>query len=115
MAKKIMEMKAEIIGEVLSFTELENYMREHNFVLIESEEETGQSDLIKFTNYKSQIWIEGDQDEESNILITNLKSITKVRNTPTRVEPFRSYEDLEKVLNYFKKMKCIIIGLQAGS
>lgn len=103
MAKKIMEMKAEIIGEVLSFTELENYMREHNFVLIESEEETGQSDLIKFTNYKSQIWIEGDQDEESNILITNLKSITKVRNTPTRVEPFRSYEDLEKVLNYFKK------------
>lgn len=47
MAKKIMEMKAEIIGEVLSFTELENYMREHNFVLIESEEETGQSDLIK--------------------------------------------------------------------
>lgn len=104
MAKKIMKMKSEIVGEVLSLTELENYMHKHDFVPVESEEETeSPENVIKFTNFKSQIWIEGEQDEENNILITNLKGITKVRNTPTRVEPFRCYEDLERVLNYFKE------------
>lgn len=103
MAKKVNTMKTEIVGEVYSLTELENYMSEHDFVLVESDEDTeGLDTITKFTNYKSQIWIEGETDDENNILITNLKSITKIRNEPTRVEPFRSYEDLKKVLNYFK-------------
>lgn len=103
MAKKINKMKTETVGEVFSLTELENYMSGHDFVLVESDEVIeGTDKIIKFTNYKSQIWIEGETDEENNFLIYNLKSITKIRNEPTRVEPFRSYEDLKKVLNYFK-------------
>lgn len=105
MPKKINDMKAETIGEVFSLTELENYMSKRDFVLVESDEDEmeGAETTIKFTNYKSQIWIEGEIDEENNFLIYNLKSITKIRNEPTRVEPFRSYEDLKMVLNYFKK------------
>ena len=32
-----------------------------------------------------------------NILITNLKSIARITNESTRVEPFRTYSDLEKM------------------
>lgn len=102
MARKIDKMKNDIIGEVLSMTELENYMHEFDFVPIESDESNNIENLIKFTNYRSQIWIEGEIDEENNILVANLKSISKIDSEPTRVEPFRTYEDLGKVLAYFK-------------
>lgn len=120
MARKIDKMKSDIVGEVLSQTELENYMSGYDFVLVESDEDIEESNnIIKFTNYKSQIWIEGEADEENNILVTNLKSISKIDSEPTRVEPFRTYEDLEKVLNYFKEKKmyhhwftsCLMVSL----
>ena len=104
MARKIDKMKAEIIGEVLSQSELENYMSGYDFTLVEYEGSEDEEDrLIKFTNYKSQIWVECEKDEDNNILILNLKSITKISNEPTRVDPFRTYEDLEAVLNYFER------------
>ena len=102
MARKIDKMKSEIIGEVLSPTELENYMNKHDFIVIESDEFDDTKNLIKFTNYKSQIWVECETDDENNILVLNLKNIANINNESTRVEPFRTYEDLEKVLNYFK-------------
>jgi len=120
MAKKIDKMKAEIVGEVFSSIELENYMSGYNFVLVESDEDMEEvSNIIKFANYKSQIWVEGETDEGNNILISNLKSISKINSEPTRVEPFRTYEDLEKILNYFKDNKmyhhwftsCLMVSL----
>ena len=59
MAKKIDRMKKDIIGEVISPTELENYMYEYGFRINESDET---KNLIKFTNYKSQIWVECESD-----------------------------------------------------
>lgn len=120
MARKIDKMKSEMIGEVFSLTELENYMFEYDFTLVESEDETEENkNVIKFTNFKSQIWVEGEIDEERNILVTNIKSISKINSEPTRVEPFRTYEDLQKVLNYFKDNKmyhhwfigCLMVSL----
>lgn len=102
MARKIDKMKNDIIEEVLSRTELENYMHEFDFVPIETDESNNTENLIKFTNYRSQIWVAGETDEENNILITNVKSISKIDSESTRVEPFRTYEDLGKVLDYFK-------------
>lgn len=101
MARKIDKMKAELIGDVFSLTELENYMRKYDFSVIESEDAEEIDGLIKYTNHKSQIWVELESDEENNLLILNLKSIAKINNESTRVEPFRTYEDLEKVINYF--------------
>ena len=101
MARKIDKMKKDIVGEVLSQTELENYMHEFDFTIVESDDLEDTKNLIKFTNYKSQIWVECESDEENNLLVLNLKNITNVNNEPTRVDPFRTYEDLEKVLNYF--------------
>lgn len=98
MARKTDLIKEKILNEVLSMTELENIMAEFEFVPVESEDDT---ETIKFTNYKSQIWIEGETDTEENILITNVSVVNRVETEPTRVEAFRSYEDLEKVLNWF--------------
>ena len=98
MARKTDIIKEKILNEILSMTELENIMAEFEFVPVESEDDT---ETIKFTNYKSQIWIEGETDTEENILITNVSVVNRVESEPTRVEAFRSYEDLEKVLNWF--------------
>lgn len=119
MARKIDKMKKEIIGEVFSLTELENYMHDYDFIMVELEQSEDIQNVIKFTNYKSQIWIECETDDDNNILILNLKNISKINNEPTRVEPFRTYEDLEKVLNYFKNNKmyhhwftsCLMVSL----
>ena len=98
MARKTDIIKEKILNEILSMTELENIMAEFEFIPVESEDDT---EIIKFTNYKSQIWIEGETDTEENILITNMSVVNRVESEPTRVEAFRSYEDLEKVLNWF--------------
>lgn len=102
MARKIDKMKKDVIGEVLSQTELENYMHQYDFIPVESDDLNDVENLIKYTNYKSQIWVECETDDENNILVLNLKNIANTNNESTRVEPFRTYEDLEKVLNYFK-------------
>lgn len=101
MAKKIDKIREELIGEVYSQTELENYMSEQGFEPVECENpEDEKENIIKFTNYKSQVWIECEH-ENIDILICNVKNINRVENNKTRVEPFKSYEDLEKVLSYF--------------
>lgn len=103
MARKIDKMKKDIVGEVFSTTELENYMHDYDFVIVESDEVENVKNIMKFTNYKSQIWIECEIDDDNNILVLNLKSISKINNESTRVEPFRTYQDLKKILNYFKE------------
>lgn len=98
MARKTDIIKGKILNEVLSMTELENIMAEFEYVPVEAEDDM---ETLKFTNYKSQIWIDGETDTEENILVSNISVVNRVESEPTRVEAFRSYEDLEKVLNWF--------------
>ena len=103
MSRKIDKFKEELVGEVFSISELENYMSKYEYNLIETEDDETES-VIKFTNCKSQIWITYSiVDENGNMLIDSVKSISRTDYAPTRVEPFRTYEDLEAVLNYFKE------------
>lgn len=88
MARKIDKMKKDLIGDVLSSTELENYMHEYGFTLIESDEVGDTDNVIKFTNYKSQIWADCERDEDNNILIPNLKSISKINSESTGVDTY---------------------------
>lgn len=102
--KIIDKIREELFEDVLSFDELEEVMSNYRYCLIEedSEDDECNQNIIKFTNYSGQIWIEGDIDENRNILVTKVTPITRLENESTRVEPFRCYEDLEKVLSYFK-------------
>ena len=104
MAKIIDKIREELLENVLSFDELEEVMSNYRYYLVEEDSEDDECDqnIIKFTNYSGQVWIEGDVDENRNILITKVTPITRLENESTRVEPFRCYEDLEKILNYFK-------------
>lgn len=102
MARIIDQIKGKIVGEVLSQDELETVMLEYKYHPVETDDN---AETIKFTNYSSQIWIDADRDENGNILVESedkIRSVNRLENESTRVEPFRSYEDLEKVMNYFK-------------
>ena len=89
MARKIDKMKNDLVGEVFSLTELENYMKQYDYTPVELDNLEGINSIFKFTNYRSQIWIECETDDDNNILVLELKSISKINNKPTRVEGFR--------------------------
>lgn len=114
MSKIIEKIREELLEEVMSFDELEEAMSNFRYHLVEDENDEDSEydeegyfdcDVIRFTNYSGQIWVKGMTDDEENILITEVIPVNRIGNESTRVEPFRSYEDLEKVLNYFKSNK----------
>ena len=98
--KKIDKIKKELCGNVYSVTELDNLMAEKGFAQIESDDQV-EDGVIKYTNCKLQLWITVDRDTDSNVLVTDIKSVTKVGGVATKVDPFHSFDDLNKVLSYF--------------
>lgn len=105
MAKIIDKIREELVEKVVSFDELEEIMSNFRYHLVENEDDEDDENsynIIKFTNYSGQIWVKGIMDDDGNILISKLTPVNRIENESTRVEPFRSYGDLEKVLNYFK-------------
>jgi integrase len=105
MAKIIDKIREELVESIVSFDELEEIMSNFRYHLVEDDEDEEENtvDIIKFTNYSGQIWVKGETDKEGNVLVVEVVPVNRIENESTRVEPFRSYEDLEKVLNYFKK------------
>lgn len=97
MANTSNTIKKRLIGEVLSETELENIMAEYQYSPIYDETDN----ILKFTNYSSQIWVVVEHDQENNLLITDTKYVTKVKDVSTKVDPFHTFEDMKKVLDYF--------------
>lgn len=97
MANTLNAIKKRLIGEVLSEIELENVMAEYQYSPICDEADN----ILKFTNYSSQIWVVVERDFENNFLITETKYVTKAKDVSTKVEPFHSFTDLNKVLKYF--------------
>ena len=98
--KKIDKIKKELCGNVYSITELDNLMAEKGFTQIESDDQA-EDGVIKYTNCKLQLWMTVDRDTDSNVLVTDIKSVTKVGGVATKVDPFHSFDDLNKVLSYF--------------
>ena len=98
--KKIDKIKKELCGNVYSITELDNLMAEKGFTQIESDDQF-EDGVIKYTNCKLQLWITVDRDTDRNVLVTDIKSVTKVSGVATKVDPFHSFDDLNKVLTYF--------------
>lgn len=95
-------MRKDLLNEVLSQTELENYMANKGFELVEVEDEdTTINGIIKFTNYKSQMWITATQDENDDVLVEQIVNVTRFPGESTRVKPFQCYNDLKGVLDYF--------------
>ncbi|MSA02202.1 tyrosine-type recombinase/integrase [Lactonifactor sp. BIOML-A3] len=98
MGKVSNEIKKRLISEIISETELENIMAEYQYYPLQSEDE---DNITKFTNYSSQIWIKFERDEENSLFVTEVSYVTKEKGEATKVDPFHSFEDLNKVLKYF--------------
>lgn len=92
------EIKNRLIGEIVSETELENIMTEYRYHPLQDEDE---DKIAKFTNYSSQMWVRFERDKENNLLVTKVSYVTKEKGEATKVDPFHSFEDLNKVLQYF--------------
>lgn len=108
MAKIIDKVRLALLDEVVSSEEMENVMEQHGYYPVETEDDEDESDkdgnmIIKFTNYKGQIWVKGIVDEEKDMLVAEVTRVNKVESEATKVDPFHSYKDLEKVLNYLRK------------
>lgn len=73
-------------------------MSEYCYYPLEDEDS---DNIIKFTNYKSQIWIRFERDEENDLFVTKTSYVTKIKGEPTKGDPFHSFDDLNKVLKYF--------------
>lgn len=114
MAKIIDEIKERLMENIFSINEIDNIMAEYNFTPLESDDETEGS--IKYTNYRSQLWVECVVDNDE-ILVTNIKPVTKEEGE-TKVDPFHSFEDLKAIQDWFwnnKKYHHWLIGyLQAS-
>ena len=94
------DIKLKINGEVVSETELENLMAEFGYSPLNSDDDA--ENLIKYTNFKCQIWIDTVRDEENNLLCENIRQVTKEKGEETKVEPIHTFEELLAIEDYFK-------------
>ena len=100
MASKIDEIKAKIGDDIVSETELENLMAELGYSPLTTDDDA--ENLIKFTNFKRQIWIDVVRDEENNLICENIRQVTKEKGEETKVEPIHTFDELLAIEDYFK-------------
>lgn len=114
MAKIIDSLKEQLMGNILTETEIDVIMENYGFTPLETVEEA--EGIIKYTNYRSQLWVECVIDD-GEILVTNIKFVTKEEGE-TKVDPFHSFKDLKSIQDVFwenKKYHHWLIGyLQAS-
>lgn len=101
MAKIIDDIKSKIYDEFITETKLDNIMAEFNYLPVENDDA---DEIIKYSNGRSQIWIDVIRDEENNVVIGNIRQVTKEEGE-TEVDPFHSFKDLKMVLDYFYEKK----------
>lgn len=100
MATTIDKIKANLQDEILTETALDNIMSNYGFFPTDNEDE----DIIKYSNSRSQIWIDIVRDDVGNIITDNIRKVTKEEGE-TEVDPIHSFEDLKRILDYFYNKK----------
>ena len=103
MASKIDEIREKIGYDIISETELENAMAELGYSPLTTDDEL--ENLIRYTNFKCQIWIDVVRDEENNLICENVRQVTKEKGEETKVEPIHTFEELLAIEDYFKNNK----------
>lgn len=100
MASKIDEIRSKIGNDIISETELENLMAELGYSPLTTDDDA--ENLIKYTNYRCQIWIDVLRDEENNLVCENIRQVTKEKGEETKVEPIHTFDELLAIEDYFK-------------
>lgn len=100
MATTIDKIKVNLQDEILTETAIDNMMSEYGFMPTDNEDDG----VIKYSNGKSQIWVDVVRDEDGNIIADNVRKVTKEQGE-TEVDPIHSFEDLKNILDYFYNKK----------
>lgn len=100
MATTIDKIKSLVQNEILTETEFDNIMCGYGFYPSDNEDE----DIIKYSNGKSQIWLDVVRDEFGNVITDNVRKVTKEEGE-TEVDPIHSFDDLKRILDYFYNKK----------
>ena len=100
MAKNIVkELKKKLSNELISETELENLMYEYGYVPME--EDADSETILKFRCSTNRVWIDVVRGDDMLLLVDNVRIATKEKGVETETEPFRSFEDLKVIQDYF--------------
>ena len=102
MASTLDKMRKALENQGMSYNEVEDYMYSNGYFPVETEDDTTEDNIIRFTNYKRELWVYVTEDEENDEYIEKITPVTKKKDEATRTDPFASYEDFEAVLTYFK-------------
>lgn len=99
--KRLADLKTEMVGKVFTDGEIESIMIDAGYIPFDCDLSDGV--IAVFTDSKKLVYIKGFRDVDGNAEITGITQNNNINNgDQTKVEPFRTYEDLEKVLNYLK-------------
>lgn len=116
MAVRIKEMKTDLVGELMTTDELDNYMFNHGLSLIENpKDKNGKEkkryskdddklEIIQYDNRNGQVWIEAARDGRL-LLISTVKFVNKEKGKSTKGDPFHSFDDYAKFINAMKDTK----------
>ena len=100
--KRVADLKNEMVNRVYSDAEIESLMIDAGYIPFDCDLSDGV--IAVFTDSKKLVYIKGFRDVDGNAEITGITQNNNINNgDQTKVEPFRTYEDLEKVLNYLKE------------
>ena len=94
---KVEKISQEIMGCVLSAEELDNLLAAEGFYPLENDSD---DEVIRYTNYKYQIWMAEKGMKKAMSLVTEVTRVTKSAGQ-TRVDPFHTFNDLCLVLSWF--------------
>ena len=100
MASTIDKINSSLQDEILTETALDNLMSAYGFLPMDNDND----DIIKYSNGKSQIWIDVVRDDCGNIITENVRKVTKEEGE-TEVDPIHSFADLKRILDYFYDKK----------
>lgn len=98
--KIVDKIKAKIIGNIFSNEELDSIMKMEKYYPSEIEDEDVEDSVLKYTNYRSQIWIKYIRDDVF-FLVSAVTMKTK-KAGKTKVHAFKNYEDIKKMMDYFR-------------
>ena len=100
MATTLEKIRSIVSDEILTETELDNIMCSYGFMPVDDDADN----VIKYTNSRSQIWCDTVRDEDGNIVVDNIRQVTKGKGE-TEVDPIHSFEDLKKIMDSFYSKK----------
>ena len=96
--KIIDRIKEEVQNDVLSLDDINDIMVSYQYTRIEDEDD--ESNILKYSHGKSQIWLKHMSDGEEYI-INEVTRCTKKRGK-TEGDPFYREEDIKSMMNYFR-------------